>query len=88
MNSIDFLSKEYNEKSWIEYASICNDNRCIVDGIPQDIVNVVLDVLGNEMGYDWLQRPISVFEGKTVKELIQTSNGEKALKAFIMRLPV
>lgn len=48
-------------------------------GYPNDFDNT---------GYDWLQRPISAFEGKTVKELIQTSNGEKALKVFIMRFPV
>lgn len=88
MKSIDSFSKEYNEESWMKYASLCSGDRDVVDDIPQDIVNVVFTVLGNDMGYDWLQRPLSVFEGKTVKELLEIPNGEKALKAFIMRLPV
>ena len=58
-----------------------------VKGIPQDIVDAVVHVLGRN-GVEWLQRPLtSQFDGKTAKEVLQMRNGEKALKALIMRLP-
>ena len=58
-----------------------------VKGVPQDIVDAVVHVLGCG-GVEWLQRPLtSQFDGKTAKEVLQMRNGEKALKALIMRLP-
>ena len=58
-----------------------------VKGVPQDIVDAVVHVLGCG-GVEWLQRPLtSQFDGKTAKEVLQMRDGEKALKALIMRLP-
>ena len=58
-----------------------------VKGVPQDIVDAVVHVLGRN-GVEWLQRPLTnQFDGKTAKEVLQMRNGEKALKALIMRLP-
>lgn len=58
-----------------------------VKGVPQDIVDAVVHVLGRN-GVEWLQKPLTnQFDGKTAKEVLQMRNGEKALKALIMRLP-
>ena len=58
-----------------------------VKGIPQDIVDAVVHVLGRN-GVEWLQRPLTnQFDGKNAKEVLQMRNDEKALKALIMRLP-
>ena len=58
-----------------------------VKGVPQDIVDAVVHVLGCG-GVEWLQRPLTnQFDGKTAKEVLQMRDGEKALKALIMRLP-
>lgn len=58
-----------------------------VKGIPQDIVDAVVHVLGRN-GVEWLQRPLTnQFDGKTAKEVLKMRNGEKALKTLIMRLP-
>ena len=58
-----------------------------VKGVPQDIVDAVVHVLGRN-GVEWLQRPLTnQFDGKNAKEVLQMRDGEKALKALIMRLP-
>ena len=54
---------------------------------PQEIVNVIFNILGDNTGYDWLHKSLHKFDGKSAIELLKTKKGEKALKAFIMRLP-
>ena len=55
--------------------------------MPQEIVNAIFTILGDAIGYDWLHKPLHNFDGKSAVELLKTEKGEKALKAFIMRLP-
>lgn len=84
---IDFLANEYNEDGWNVFANCFEDLNIRIEGIPQDIVNSVLTILGSEDGYNWLHKPLHKFNGKSAIELLKTSEGNKALKAFIMRLP-
>ncbi len=82
-----FFAAEYNEEHWNNFASI-NHSDTQIDGIPQDVVDAVLGVLGDNVGYDWLTcTPLRQFGGKTAIELLKSSEGERALKAFIMRFP-
>ena len=50
-------------------------------------MNVIFTILGEVTGYDWLHKPLQKCGGKSAVELLKTEKGEKALKAFIMRLP-
>lgn len=84
---LEFFADEYNEENWIRYANCFNELNIHIEGIPQDIVNAVLTVLGNKTGYDWLHTPLRQFNGKNAFDLLKTEKGERALKAFIMRLP-
>lgn len=87
MELYDILLDAYKEKHWEEYASCFKDEGIRVEGIPQDIVNAVTTVLGEKAGITWLDTPLHALDEKTARELLQTENGEKVLKAFIMRLP-
>ena len=78
---------EYEEEAWNRYASCFEDVNIQIDGVPQEIVNVIFTILGDVTGYDWLHKPLHKFGGKSAVELLKTEKGEKALKAFIMRLP-
>ncbi len=84
---IEFFANEYNEEAWNKYISCFDDVNKRIDGIPQEIVNAVLTVLGDETGYNWLHTPLHRLGNKTAIELLKTQRGEWALKAFIMRLP-
>lgn len=84
---IDILSNEYSEENWIEYARCFEESDIYIKGIPQDIINAVVTILGDEVGYNWLHSPFHKLGGKNAIELLKTPKGEKALKAFIMRLP-
>lgn len=77
---------EYEEEEWNRYSSCFEDVKTQIEGVPQEIVNAVFAVLGDS-GYNWLHTPLHKFGGKSAVELVKTEKGEKALKAFIMRLP-
>jgi hypothetical protein len=87
MDNFDFFVKEYKNNNWNAYMKNVKPSGVKVKGVPQDIVDAVVHVLGRN-GVEWLQKPLTnQFDGKTAKEVLQMRNGEKALKALIMRLP-
>lgn len=87
MDMIKFFANEYEEDDWNTYVNCFDKLNISIEGIPQDIVNVVLTILGDDAGYRWIHTPLNKFNGKNALDLLKTSEGEKALKAFIMRLP-
>jgi len=87
MDMLEMFFSEYEDESWNRYASCFEKLNTQIEGVPQDIVNAVLTILGETEGYDWLHTPLRKFEGKSAVELAKTEKGQKALKAFIMRLP-
>ena len=87
MDNFDFYVKQYKNNNWNAFMKNVKPSGVKVKGVPQDIVDAVVHVLGSG-GVEWLQRPLTnQFDGKTAKEVLQMRNGEKALKALIMRLP-
>lgn len=87
MDMIDFFANELNEGDWKGFSQLFENVEVQIDGIPQDIVNAVITILGENAGKQWLKTPFSKFNGMNARELLKTKKGEKALKAFIMRLP-
>ena len=86
MDDIDFFSNEYKEENWKKIVSDVPSTELKVEGIPQDIVNVLVFTIGLQ-AKEWLKRHLTAFNGKTAKDLLATEKGTKALKAFIMRIP-
>ena len=86
MDSFDIYIKEYKDAKWKSFMKGVKPSGVKVKGIPQDIVDAVVHVLGRG-GEEWLQRPLTnQFGGKTAKEVLEMRDGEKALKAVIMRM--
>lgn len=85
---IDFFANEYNEKTWNGYVKNFENLDIKIDDIPKDIVNVLCEILGYNTAYKWLHSPLNKFEGMNASELLKIPKGEKALKAFIMRMPI
>lgn len=50
---------------------MCDETKKHADGIPQDIVNVVLTILGDEAGYKWLHTQLGRFEGRKVSQKLK-----------------
>ncbi len=86
MDDIDFFSNEYKEENWNDFVKTVEPAELKVEGIPQDIVNVLVFTIGLQ-AKEWLQTPFPNFNNKTALELLKTEKGTKALKAFIMRIP-
>ena len=87
MDMLEMFFDEYKEEAWNRYASCFENVDTQVDGVPQEIVNAIFTIFGDTTGYDWLHTPLRKFNGKSAVELLKTEKGEKALKAFIMRMP-
>ena len=86
MDSFDIYVKEYKDAKWKSFMKDVKPSGVKVKGIPQVIVDAVIHVLGRG-GEEWLRRPLTnQFGGKTAKEVLEMRDGEKALKAVIMRL--
>ena len=86
MDSFEIYVKEYKDANWRAFMKGVKPSDVKVKGIPQDIVDAVVHVLGHG-GAEWLQRPLTnQFGGKTAKEVLEMRDGEKALKAVIMRM--
>lgn len=86
MDSFDIYVKAYKDANWRVFMKNVKPSGVKVKGIPQDIVDAVIHVLGRG-GEEWLKRPLAnQFDGKTAKEVLEMLNGEKALKSVIMRL--
>ncbi|HCJ14575.1 MAG TPA: hypothetical protein DHV77_05025 [Erysipelotrichaceae bacterium] len=86
MDMIDFFYKEYNDDDWIDFANCFDKADIIIKGVPQDVINAIFALLGDN-GADWLKTPLHKLDGKTALDLLSSEKGEKALKAFIMRIP-
>ena len=86
MNMIDFFFEEYNDDDWKDFVNCFEDADVCIMGVPQDIINVIYSLIG-ENGEVWLNIPRHKFDGKTALDLLLSEKGEKALKAFIMRMP-
>ena len=83
-----FFFDGYNEEHWNSYANCFSETDVHIAGIPQDIVNVVVGLFGNEAGAKWLMdTPLTQFNEMRAIDVLQTPKGEMAFKAFIMRLP-
>ncbi len=87
MDMLEMFFSEYEEETWNRYASCFENVSTQIYGVPQEIVNAIFTILGDKVGYDWMYTPLHKFNGKSAVELLKTEKGEKALKAFIMRLP-
>lgn len=60
----------------------CSDSWCFTR-----YCECYFSILGDVTECDWLHTPLHKLNGKSAVELVKTEKGEKALKAFIMRLP-
>ena len=84
---IDILVKEYKEETWEWFKNNVSNTELKVEGVPQDIVNVLVFKIGTESAaFEWLKGTFSMFNNKTALELLKTEKGTKALKQFILRI--
>jgi len=81
-----FMASEYRENYWKDLSNCYPESSIKIEGIPQDIINVLDGTIGEET-IDWIDRPLQFLDHKTARELVKTEEGCKALKAFIMRMP-
>jgi hypothetical protein len=80
----------YNERYWKNYSSLYNKYLDIdksFDKIPNDITNTIVGILGEESAKKWIHIKLKAFNMSAV-ELVKTEKGTKALKAFLLRMPI
>ncbi len=72
MNTFEILIKEYKESSWKKYVSYFGQVNVRVSGIPNDIVTVIISLLGEEAGTNWLTSSNNLFDDKSINDLLQS----------------
>ena len=87
LDDIDVMAAQFNEETWNKFAKTVEPSELKVEGIPQDIVDVLVFKIGLQ-AKEWLKRHLTAFNGKTAKDLLATEKGTKALKLFILRIPM
>ena len=87
MDMYDLLVKEYKEENWRKFIKNIEKSSLRIKGIQQDIVDATVYILGHSAAAEWLRKPnVKYLRGKSPIDVLKEHNGEKALKALIMRL--
>lgn len=86
MNKEIFYSVQYNEHNWNDFVKKCEAVNEEVEGMPQDISRVLINTIGPETSRVWVYRHLHGLDQKAPINLVRTSSGTKALKAFILRM--
>ncbi len=91
MSSIMELYNAYNDDLWKIYANSfkeVSEKIGDLDKIPQDILNVLVGLLGLEEANVWIKTEIKGLDNNIILDLIKTEVGIKALKMFLLSMPI
>lgn len=86
MSRVKIMANKYSDYYWKKIVGYTKESSLKIEGIPQDIVNV-LDALIGKQTVEWIDRPLQQLDGETARNLVKTEEGRKALKELIMRMP-
>lgn len=95
-DSLKYLVNEFpGDDSWKDYFVLFANEQDIIasemrdeHNIPEDIFAVLLSRFGSH-AFEWYDSPIKGLQGRSPREIVESMpNGDKALRTFIMRMPV
>jgi len=88
--TIDSLANAYNEKLWNNFAKCfpsINKKIDIMSGVPDDVVSVLVGILGESAIEQWLNSELKLLENSKAIDLLKSEKGIKALKMFLLSMP-
>lgn len=86
MNKEMFYMVQYNEYNWNKLVRKCEPVKEEIEGMPLDISRVLIQTIGPETSKMWIYRHLYGLDNKTPVNLVRSTSGTKALKAFILRM--
>ena len=87
---INELVKAYSDEMWNRFANCFKTIEVqddILRNVPQDIVNVIVGLLGYEQAKKWVLEVIPDLDNYSVIDLIANEKGVKVVKMFILSMP-
>jgi hypothetical protein len=90
MEEIKQLADAYNAEMWNKFANCFKTIEVqddILKKVPQDIVNVIVGLLGYEQAKRWVLEEIPDLDNCSVINLIVSETGVKAVKMFVLSMP-
>jgi hypothetical protein len=88
--NVTTLANAYNEVYWNRFAEsfpkIKNETYTQVN-IPNDIFSALVGILGESLIGEWLNKELKLLDNNKPIELLNSDNGRKALKMFILSMP-
>lgn len=85
------LAKAYDEVLWSDFVSCfpkVEVNDVILKGIPNDIVSVLVALMGNEEAKAWVCKPLERLDNQMVRDLVKSDTGLKATKMFVLSMRI
>jgi|BioPla2DNA2_1021312.scaffolds.fasta_scaffold126746_1 hypothetical protein len=89
-NEINELADSYNVEIWNNFAKCFKAVEVqddILKKVPQDIVNVIVGLLGYDQAKKWVLERIPDLDNYSVIDLATNEKGIKALKMFVLSMP-
>ena len=89
-NEIKELADAYNVEMWNNFANCFKAVEVqddILKKVPQDIVNVIVGLLGYEQAKKWVLEGIPDLDNNSVINLVANETGIKAVKMFVLSMP-
>ena len=89
-NEINELADAYNVEMWNKFANCFKSVEVqddILKKVPQDIVNVIVGLLGYEQAKKWVLEEISDLDNHSVINLVANETGIKAVRMFVLTMP-
>lgn len=89
-NEINRLADSYNAEIWNNFANcfkIVEVKDDILKKVPQDIINVIVELLRYEQAMRWVLEEIPALGNYSVINLVTNEAGIKAVRMFILTMP-
>ncbi|OPZ90496.1 MAG: hypothetical protein BWY74_02308 [Firmicutes bacterium ADurb.Bin419] len=87
---INKLADAYNVEMWNNFANcfkVVEVQGDILKKVPQDIVNVIVGLLGYEQAKRWVLEEIPDLDNYSVINLVANETGIKAVRMFVLTMP-
>jgi len=88
--TIDKLADAYNDVMWNKYSNCFQKVQTkdeILCKVPNDIINVLVYILGYDQAKNWILQEIPELDDQIVVELVKSQRGIKAVKMFVLSMP-
>jgi len=80
----------FNEETWSNFSKCfpkISSKSITLSSLPEDVVSALIGLIGEEQVKEWINSEFEELDNMKAIELIESEEGLKALKMFILSMP-